>query len=76
MVLWVDKNWRDYKDVSVSAPEEIVKFEYDYIVIAILLSDTSKKIKEELIGCGVQKEKIALMQSTEMRMEELERIFK
>ncbi len=78
IVAWVDKTRRNnLKSIHKIEPVSVIyERSYDYIVIAILLSDTSKKIKEELIGCGVQKEKIALMQSTEMRMEELERIFK
>ena len=58
MVLWVDKNWRDYKDVSVSAPEEIVKFEYDYIVIAVKRKDLADEIRGELIEMGIRESKI------------------
>ncbi len=58
MVLWVDKNWRDYKDVSVSAPEEIVKFEYDYIVIAVKRKELADEIRGELIEMGIRESKI------------------
>lgn len=56
IILWVDQN---YKELSgVSDPEDILKIHYDRIVIAISDENIRNKVKEFLIGNGVNKDAI------------------
>lgn len=74
VVAWVDKQKKynprsnhTIEDVSV-----IQEREFDYIVVAILVSDISLGVKKELIEKGVPKETIMLMQCSDMKMEDLD----
>lgn len=56
IILWVDQN---YKELSgVSNPEDISKIHYDKIVIAISDENIRNKVKEFLIGNGINKDAI------------------
>lgn len=60
IVLWVDKNWRDYDESSwpVVSPERIKKLRYDYVVVAVKKEMLAKEIKRELVGIGVPENRI------------------
>lgn len=56
---WIDRAYASYEKLGVKAVESILKIEeYDYVVIAIKAFDTAEKVKRDLIGMGVEKEKI------------------
>ena len=60
MVLWVDKNWRDYEESSwpVSSPEWIGEEEYDYVVIAVKREALAMEIQKELVEIGIRENQI------------------
>ena len=60
MVLWIDKNWKQYadRDFPVSAPEKLAECEYDYIIIAVKRMELAKEIKKELTGQGIKESRI------------------
>lgn len=58
VVLWVDKNFRDFVTDDISSVEEIQKVSFDKVVIAIESDEISKNIKKMLIEMGVEREKI------------------
>lgn len=76
IVAWVDKNPKDnprslHKVEPLSVIEER---EFEYIVVAILVSHTSVAVKTELIQRGVPEEKIVLMSTEGMCIEDLDKI--
>lgn len=56
-----DKNWKSYKDgeLTVIAPEDILQYDFDYIVIAILYANVRKQVKQSLVELGIEIDKIA-----------------
>ena len=57
-ILWVDKNAKRINDDRVHEVEEIMYYNYDYIVIAINDNDVCKDIKDMLIKQGIEEKKI------------------
>lgn len=57
IVAWIDKNYMS-KGMGVTAPENINKIEFDYVIIAINDSAVAQKIREELEEVGIAKESI------------------
>ncbi len=58
-VLWVDKNYSTLaKTLPIKNPAEILDVEYDYIVIAILWTETVQSAKNDLVKLGVPENKI------------------
>lgn len=60
LVLWVDKNYQKYKNYKVEPIEAIYNIQYDRVVIAINNMAVCKKVKNYLIGQGVEEYKIIL----------------
>lgn len=60
LVLWVDKNWVNYKDsyMPLFSPDSIKDYEYDYLIIAVKKKALADEIRQELIQQGVEDEKI------------------
>ncbi len=59
IVCWADQNYKNLKStLDVCNPKEIVKHEFDYVVIAILREVAVKSAKRDLIELGVPEEKI------------------
>lgn len=60
MVLWVDRNWKDYKEKSfpVSAPESLKGYKYDYIIIAVKKRELADEIRDQLADMDVRREQI------------------
>lgn len=59
VVLWVDRNRRDYcYGYKIVEPREILGIDYDFVLIAIADADVSEKIKNDLTYMGVSPEKI------------------
>lgn len=54
--LWVDSNYKEYE--KVMAPIEILKEEYDYILLAVLNPKSREVIRSKLLGIGVEAKKI------------------
>lgn len=76
LVAWVDKNPKTNprSKHKVEPIDVIEEREYDYIVVAILISYTAVAVKTELIQRGVPEEKIVLMSAKKMCMEDLDKI--
>ncbi|TCL58116.1 glycosyltransferase involved in cell wall biosynthesis [Kineothrix alysoides] len=57
---WLDKNFEEYQQqkYDVKMPEDIVKWDYDFVLIANTDSKVSNTIKNDLIALGVEQEKI------------------
>jgi glycosyltransferase involved in cell wall biosynthesis len=74
VVAWVDKNPRNNRKSThkVESISEIEKNTYDFIVVAILVSQISMQVKRNLVNMGVDKDKVVLMDSKLMNMEDLE----
>lgn len=55
IALWVDKNPAAYQDlgVEIHIPDEIMKREYQQVVIAVANPDVAKEIKSELVAKGI-----------------------
>lgn len=66
LVLWVDKDWEKNKDKRVEAPQKVVDVEFDLLVIAIKRQELAEEITKELLGMGIQKEKIIWKKPIEM----------
>lgn len=59
IVCWVDHNYDKLQDIlNIKSPMEIVDYEYDYVIIAIMRGRTAKSAKRELISLGIPEEKI------------------
>ena len=60
IILWVDKKHKELGS-AIHAPEEIVKCDFDYVLIAIFDTDISKSVADYLSGLGIDKSKILLI---------------
>lgn len=71
VVLWVDQNEKKdaLLDYKVSPVKDILKVDFDYIVIAVMNAELVKDIKESLIVKGIDENKIATMDATVMTEE-------
>lgn len=60
ITLWTDKNYRMYQQngIPVRPIWDLLKTEYDLVVIAVINNGTSENIKDELAGMGVPPQKI------------------
>lgn len=59
IVCWVDRNYKSLQEVlNVKDPKKIISQNYDHVIISILRENAVKSAKKDLIGLGVQKEKI------------------
>lgn len=60
LVLWADKDWKDFEDkpLPVSAPKRIMESEYDYLVIAVKRKELAEEIRKELMEAGVREDRI------------------
>ncbi|HHV10479.1 MAG TPA: hypothetical protein GXX75_09415 [Clostridiales bacterium] len=60
IVLWVDKKYEQFREMGlpVSNPEEIAKYKFDNIIIAVADKKTADSIREELMSKGIDAEKI------------------
>lgn len=77
LVAWVDKNLKENPRSThkVEPIDVIAEREYDYIVVAILVSHTSEAVKTELAKRGISEEKIVLMSTEAMCIEDLDKVF-
>lgn len=73
VVLWVDQRYEIYQKMGmpVEKVEEIKKVEYDYIVISILNTNISRRVKIELEKMGVSSNKIAIIDQELITYKEL-----
>nr|WP_302141821.1 glycosyltransferase [uncultured Schaedlerella sp.] len=58
VVLWVDKNYLNYKNKKISSITDIAKVNYDFIVLANSSIDVKKSITKHLLDLGVPFDKI------------------
>lgn len=59
VVCWVDQNYEKLQGMmNVINPREIVNYEYDYVIIAIMRGRAVESAKRELASLGVSEEKI------------------
>lgn len=59
IVAWIDRNCEAYKDLGVKGIEYIQDVgEFDYVVIAVVNSETAKIIKNNLISMNIDEKKI------------------
>lgn len=60
MVLWVDKEWDRHNNfyMPVTAPDDMQKHEYDYVIIAVKKERLADGIRQELLQSGIEQEKI------------------
>lgn len=61
IVAWADQNALELKgktEPTVIRPEEISRYEYQYVVLAIGEENTAQKITENLIRLGVERDRI------------------
>ncbi len=57
-VAWADKEAKKLKKGNIISPDQIIEFDFDKIVIAVLHEKMANEIKNELINIGITKEKI------------------
>ncbi|SCY10184.1 Glycosyltransferase involved in cell wall bisynthesis [Lachnospiraceae bacterium XBB2008] len=76
LVAWVDKNPKPSpkSDVEIRDLSAITDEQYDYIIVAILLSSVSSGVVSELESMGIHPDKIRTMQKEYMRYEELDNL--
>ena len=62
IVSWVDRDYMELsvQGLSVEAPETILKYTFDYIVIANVKDKIRNEIKSYLISRGVREEMIVM----------------
>lgn len=58
LVVWVDKNYKNIGNESITDPEKIFQHTFDYIVIAIMNRKTRNEVVEWLMSRGVPLKKI------------------
>ena len=59
VVCWVDKNFETLKaTLDVCAPCDILKYEYDYVILCILREEAVKSAKKDLLELGVPENKV------------------
>lgn len=59
IVCWADKNYKNLQeDLDVINPKEILRVEYDYVVIAIMKAKAAESARKDLAEMGVPEEKI------------------
>lgn len=60
LVLWIDKQWEKYLDsrFDVKSVEELQDAKFDCVLIAVRRKELADSIKRELLGKGIQEEKI------------------
>lgn len=58
VVLWVDKNFKQYQNGTVSSLEEMREATYDKVVLAIENCQVREDVRSDLIHMGVEQEKI------------------
>lgn len=59
IVCWIDRNYIDLqRTLDIKNPKEIINYEYDYVIIAILKEDAVRSAKQELADLGVAEKKI------------------
>lgn len=63
VVGWSDKGWESYKKrgLPVIAPVDILKLEYDYLVISVTRKALLNQVERELLELGIEKSKIAVL---------------
>lgn len=76
IVSWVDRNKKQNprSPHKVECASVIKEKSYDYIIVAVVVSEIAESIKKLLVSSGVPEDKIALMQSTVMTLEKLDEI--
>ena len=57
-VLWVDRNYKEKSGMGISAPEQILKENFDFIIVAIIKKPMALSAKEMLVGMGIPVNKI------------------
>lgn len=63
LVGWVDAARREaYEGCSISSPDTLPEWGYDYVVIAVWPEDVAKQIHGSLLSAGVAEEKIIWVQ--------------
>lgn len=60
VVLWVDKKHESLGS-AIHAPENIIKCDFDYVLVAIFDEKVSNSVKEYLVSLGIDRDKILLM---------------
>ena len=60
VVLWVDRNYQEYQSegMPVASPSEVIKHDYQQLIIAIAKKETADNIRKYLLELGVREEKI------------------
>lgn len=77
ITLWVDQNRKrpSFLNYKISPVADILKVEYDFIVIAVFYEEMAQKIKELLLSMGISEEKIAMMDPSVICEEYLDRVY-
>lgn len=59
LVCWADRNYKELQEtMGIVDPKEILHYEYDYVVIAIMRESAVRSAKRDLIELGVPQKKI------------------
>ena len=59
LVCWADRNYKDLsRTLKVVSPQDIIRYDYDYVVISILRESAVWSAKKDLIALGVPEYKI------------------
>lgn len=71
-----DRDWMKITncDVDVIAPEDIMKYDFDYVCIAILNEKTCENVRDYLIDIGIEQEKIIYYKKADVGEDEIEHI--
>lgn len=78
LVLWVDQNTERnvLPGYRISPVTDILEAEYDFIVIAAVYEKLSLEMKESLLSMGIEERKIAMMDSSVITEEHLNKVYK
>lgn len=71
-----DRDWMKITncDVDVIAPEDIMKYDFDYVCIAILNEKTCENVRDYLIDIGIEQEKIIYYKKADVGEDEIQHI--
>ena len=60
VVLWVDKNYSLYTGSQIKGPEEIIKCDFDKIVVALAKNEMCNVVKRSLLSLGIAENDIVI----------------
>ncbi len=68
--IWVDKDWQKFigNIYDIKSPDEIVNYDFDYVIVAVKYKTIADDIRQQLLNMGIDSEKILWKEPIAMMM--------